>query len=232
MINAIARQLHVPETDYTLTVGETLKVRVANALKKLRNSSFFLEVELQDGTTVEQEAEMELCEKDIHLGFSITESMLKVPGTVLVYVMAKYNNQCIWASYKGILFVNGQTNSPADFREKLKGLELAQIEEANRRAAEKTREESEKARTIAESARVAAESARVTAEKARNDSETERASAERARADAESARVEAEKARADAENARVEAEKARVTEESARVEAEKARVKAEEDRNK
>lgn len=232
MIRVISRQLIIPKEDFAMSDGDSISFQMAVPetldVSKLR---FEIHLEYVDGTTYSKELSSDCTDGSVTLSANVDAEMLKVAGSVLVWI-AMYDAKDIdvWNSYKGILFIPGATNKPADFRDKLKGLELAQVEEGERREAEKARKLAENARVEAESARVAAEEARVTAENARALSESEYASTESATVKAEQARVDAEKARDDAEKLRVQAEKDREAEESKRVEAEKARVEAEKKR--
>lgn len=232
MIRVINRQLIIPKDDFTMMNGNELSFQMQESQDiELSGVEFSVQFEYVDGTSYSKALSFEKStQSGILLSTEIDADMLKVAGSVLMWISASVNGSIAWNSYKGILFVPGATNKPADFRYKLTGLELAQVEEDERREAEKARELAEKSRVEAESARVVAEEARVSAEKARALSESEYASTESETVKAEQARADAEKARDEAEKLRAQAEKDREAEESKRVEAEKARVEAEKKR--
>ncbi len=232
MIRVINRQLIIPKEDFLMSDGGSVSFQMAIPIS-LDVSKFRFEIHLEyvDGATYSKELSSDCTDGNVTLSVNVDAEMLKAAGSVLVWIaMYDAKDVDVWNSYKGILFIPGATNKPADFRDKLKGLELAQVEEDERREAEKARELAEKSRVEAESARVTAEEARAAAENARALSESEYASTESAAVKAEQARADAEKSRVEAEKLRVQAEKDREAEESKRVEAEKARVEAEKKR--
>ena len=208
MIRVINRQLIIPKEDFLMSDGGSVSFQMAIPIS-LDVSKFRFEIHLEyvDGATYSKELSSDCTDGNVTLSVNVDAEMLKAAGSVLVWIaMYDAKDVDVWNSYKGILFIPGATNKPADFRDKLKGLELAQVEEDERREA------------------------RAAAENARALSESEYASTESAAVKAEQARADAEKSRVEAEKLRVQAEKDREAEESKRVEAEKARVEAEKKR--
>jgi hypothetical protein len=230
MINVLRRFMRVPADDYIISDGHKLEFTISGIDEDvLHHAVFMLHLETASGDVVNVEIKRNDQANDMFFVYESNE-MIKTPGSVLVFMTAHIDGVCVWQSYKGILFVEGETKKPADFRDKLKGLELAQVEEAERREKEKARADAEKSRMEAEQARAAAERARVEAEALRSAAESERVSTEASSVQAEQARVDAEKARDSAEKDRAAAEQARVDAENKRVAAEAARVEAEKER--
>lgn len=118
----------------------------------------------------------------IFLTWTIENSMLQVPGTVLVQIRAfDVSGAVKWSSYVGAFFAEDAINVPGKYTGDLSELEKIEISEAARVQAENERKQAEEARQTAEQNRQSAEAERVNAENGRVNAESQRVLAEQKR---------------------------------------------------
>jgi hypothetical protein len=187
MIEVINRELLIPREEFNLGTNydDTSEIRqfhlkrITSGGVDLGNLTFALDMKYFDGTTDVATFTKEVTPRDIILTLVVLNSMLQVPGTVLVQIRALSADGTVkWSSYEGAFFVEDAINVPASYTGDLSELERLEAEW--------------NAAKDAEAARVLAENARVEAEEGRAEAETGRVEAEEARALAEEERVEAD----------------------------------------
>lgn len=187
MIEVINRELLIPREEFNIGTNydDASEVRTFH-LKRvtaggidLANLSFSLDILYANDEKDSADLDIEVTEKDINLTLTVVNSMLQVPGSVIVQLRALTDDGTVkWTSYPGAFFVEDAINTPASYTGDLTVLERLETEWNATKAAEL--------------ARVAAETARQAAEEAREEAEQDRETAETARVAAEEERVEAD----------------------------------------
>ena len=137
MIEVINRELLIPREEYNIGTcyddnTETrhfhLK-RVTSSGIDLAALTFNLDVQYADGNTDAASLVKEVTDKDINLVLTINNSMLQVPGTVLVQIRAlDEDGVCKWTSYKSAFFVEDHINTPGHYEGDLTQLEQYEAE--------------------------------------------------------------------------------------------------------
>ncbi len=183
MIEVINRELLIPREEYNIGTNYDnqsdvrlfhLK-RVTSGGIDLGNLAFALDIRYANDATDTALLDKEVTDKDIVLTLTIINSMLQVPGTVMVQIRALGADGTVkWTSYLGALFVEDAINFPASYTGQISEIERLEAEfaeiyasEAERKLAETGREDAEALRVIAEQGRVDAEALRVAAEEER-----------------------------------------------------------------
>lgn len=183
MIEVINRELLIPREEFNIGTNydnsSELRQfhikRITSGGLDLSNLSFSLDIKYANGDTSTALLVKEVTKRDIVLTLTIVNSMLQVPGTVMVQLRALDADGAIkWTSYMGAFFVEDAINFPASYTGRIPELERLETEfeaiyasETERRTAETARAEAEEARVEAENARVEAENARALAEEER-----------------------------------------------------------------
>ena len=137
MIEVINRELLIPREEYNIGTcyddnTETrhfhLK-RVTSGGVDLAALTFNLDIQYADGNTDAASLVKEVTDKDINLVLTINNSMLQVPGTVLVQIRAlDEDGVCKWTSYKSAFFVEDHINTPGHYEGNLTQLEQYEAE--------------------------------------------------------------------------------------------------------
>lgn len=194
MIEVINRELLIPREEYNIgtnyddqtEVRQFHLKRITSGGIDLGNLAFSLDIRYANDATDTALLDKEVTDKDIVLTLTIVNSMLQVPGSVIVQIRALGADGALkWTSYFGALFVEDAINFPASYTGGITEIERLEAEfaeiyasEAERKTAETARETAEAARTTAESGRVTAENGRVAAENARVIAENARVAAD------------------------------------------------------
>lgn len=181
MIIVRNRELLIPREEYNIGTNydgnaeqRLFRIdRITSGGVDLSNLAFRLDLKYaNDGTDTAFLDVVEITDDYINMQLNVVNSMLQVPGTVLVQIRAlTQDGKVKWTSYPGAFFVEDAINSPAQYEGDLS--ELEQIEAAIS-AAETAVQIAEAARVEAENAREAAEELRETAENARQAYEVSR----------------------------------------------------------
>ena len=137
MIEVINRELLIPREEYNIGTcyddnTETrhfhLK-RVTSGGVDLAALTFNLDIQYADGNTDAASLVKEVTDKDINLVLTINNSMLQVPGTVLIQIRAlDEDGVCKWTSYKSAFFVEDHINTPGHYEGDLTQLEQYEAE--------------------------------------------------------------------------------------------------------
>lgn len=137
MIEVINRELLIPREEYNIGTcyddnTETrhfhLK-RVTSGGVDLAALTFNLDILYANGSTDAASLLKEVTDKDINLVLTINNSMLQVPGTVLVQIRAlDEDGVCKWTSYKSAFFVEDHINTPGHYEGDLTQLEQYEAE--------------------------------------------------------------------------------------------------------
>ena len=190
MIIVKNRELIIPREEFNIGTNYDTNTevrsftlpRVTTGGVDLASLSFKLDIKYANGGLDSSDLVKETTEDSIVLTWTITSSMLQVPGTVLIQLRATDEDGNVkWTSYQGATFVEDAINVPAHYEGSLS--ELEQLEsrvtsvlegESSRVAAEEARAEAESGRVTAEEGRVSAEQSRVEAEQSRVDTEAQR----------------------------------------------------------
>lgn len=190
MIIVKNRELIIPREEFNIGTNYDTNTevrsftlpRVTTGGVDLASLSFKLDIKYANGGLDSSDLVKETTEDNIVLTWTITSSMLQVPGTVLIQLRATDEDGNVkWTSYQGATFVEDAINVPAHYEGSLS--ELEQLEsrvtsvlegESSRVAAEEARAEAEEGRVSAEEGRVSAEQSRVEAEQSRVDTEAQR----------------------------------------------------------
>lgn len=187
MIIVKNRELLIPREEFNIGTNyddntETRLFRLSRVTAggvDLSNMSFHLDLSYTNDEKDTAALEKEVTDDYINLTLTIANSMLQVPGTVLIQIRAlDLDGTLKWTSYPGALFVEDSINTPAQYSGDL--TELEQLEAALS-AAETARVLAEEARAAAETAREAAEELRQIQERARQLQETSRVASETTR---------------------------------------------------
>lgn len=183
MIEVINRELLIPREEYNIGTNydDTSEIRqfhikrITSGGIDLGNLAFSLDIKYFDGTTDVGLLDKEVTPRDIVLKLTILNSMLQIPGTVLVQIRATSADGTVkWTSYEGAFFVEDAINVPASYQGGISELERLETEW-------NAAKEAEEARVLAETARVQAENGRVTAENGRVEAENARVLADQTR---------------------------------------------------
>jgi len=137
LIEVINRELLIPREEYNIGTcyddnTETrhfhLK-RVTSGGVDLAALTFNLDIQYADGNTDAASLVKEVTDKDINLVLTINNSMLQVPGTVLIQIRAlDEDGVCKWTSYKSAFFVEDHINTPGHYEGNLTQLEQYEAE--------------------------------------------------------------------------------------------------------
>lgn len=137
MIEVINRELLIPREEYNIGTcyddnTETrhfhLK-RVTSGGVDLAALTFNLDIQYANGSTDAASLIKEVTDKDINLVLTINNSMLQVPGTVLIQIRAlDEDGVCKWTSYKSAFFVEDHINTPGHYEGDLTQLEQYEAE--------------------------------------------------------------------------------------------------------
>ena len=137
MIEVINREILIPREEYNIGTcyddnTETrhfhLK-RVTSSGIDLAALTFNLDIQYADGNTDAASLVKEVTDKDINLVLTINNSMLQVPGTVLIQIRAlDEDGVCKWTSYKSAFFVEDHINTPGHYEGDLTQLEQYEAE--------------------------------------------------------------------------------------------------------
>jgi hypothetical protein len=178
MIEIINRELLIPPEEYNIGTNYDSNTeerhfhmkRIVSSGVDLASLDFHLDMQYTNGDKNSVTLTKDVTEKDINLTLPIVNSMLQVPGAVLIQLRAlTEDGTCKWTSYQGALFVEESINTPAAWEGKLTELEQLEndiqrveddisglnTDEAARKAAEEARVEAENAREAAEETRAA-----------------------------------------------------------------------------
>lgn len=175
MIEIINRELLIPPEEYNIGTNYDSNTeerhfhmkRIVSSGVDLASLDFHLDMQYTNGDKNSVTLTKDVTEKDINLTLPIVNSMLQVPGAVLIQLRAlTEDGTCKWTSYQGALFVEESINTPAAWEGKL--TELEQLERDIQRV-----EDDISGLNTDEAARKAAEEARVEAENAREATFTE-----------------------------------------------------------
>jgi hypothetical protein len=176
MIEIINRELLIPPEEYNIGTNYDSNTeerhfhmkRIVSSGVDLASLDFHLDMQYTNGDKNSVTLTKDVTEKDINLTLPIVNSMLQVPGAVLIQLRAlTEDGTCKWTSYQGALFVEESINTPAAWEGRL--TELEQLENDIQRVEddisglntdEAARKEAEEARVEAENAREAAEDER------------------------------------------------------------------------
>lgn len=189
MIEIINRELLIPPEEYNIGTNYDSNTeerhfhmkRIVSSGVDLASLDFHLDMQYTNGDKNSVTLTKDVTEKDINLTLPIVNSMLQVPGAVLIQLRAlTEDGTCKWTSYQGALFVEESINTPAAWEGKL--TELEQLERDIQRVEDDISglNTDEAARKAAEEARVEAENAREAAEKTRAATFTENEAARQA----------------------------------------------------
>lgn len=169
MIEIINRELLIPPEEYNIGTNYDSNTeerhfhmkRIVSSGVDLASLDFHLDMQYTNGDKNSVTLTKDVTEKDINLTLPIVNSMLQVPGAVLIQLRAlTEDGTCKWTSYQGALFVEESINTPAAWEGRL--TELEQLERDIQRV-----EDDISGLNTDEAARKAAEEARVEAENAR-----------------------------------------------------------------
>lgn len=169
MIEIVNRELLIPREEFNIGTNydNNSETRVFHLNKvtaggiDISNCTFALDMKYANGTFNAASLIKEVSDDDIKLTLNIVNSMLQVPGTVLIQIRALNDDgNCKWASYQGALFVEDSINVPAKYIGKITELETLETQQANFKKAEDARNAAETARDEAEKSRAAAEEKR------------------------------------------------------------------------
>lgn len=178
MIEIINRELLIPPEEYNIGTNYDSNTeerhfhmkRIVSSGVDLASLDFHLDMQYTNGDKNSVTLTKDVTEKDINLTLPIVNSMLQVPGAVLIQLRAlTEDGTCKWTSYQGALFVEESINTPAAWEGGLTELEQLErdiqrveddisglnTDEAARKAAEEARVEAENAREAAEETRAA-----------------------------------------------------------------------------
>ena len=176
MIEIINRELLIPPEEYNIGTNYDSNTeerhfhmkRIVSSGVDLASLDFSLDMQYTNGEKNSVSLTKEVTEKDINLTLPIVNSMLQVPGAVLIQLRAlTEDGTCKWTSYQGALFVEESINTPAAWEGRL--TELEQLDQDIQRVEDDISglNTDEAARKAAEEARVEAENAREAAEEVR-----------------------------------------------------------------
>lgn len=175
MIEIINRELLIPPEEYNIGTNYDSNTeerlfhmkRIVSSGVDLASLDFHLDMQYTNGDKNSVTLTKDVTEKDINLTLPIVNSMLQVPGAVLIQLRAlTEDGTCKWTSYQGALFVEESINTPAAWEGRL--TELEQLERDIQRV-----EDDISGLNTDEAARKEAEEARVEAENAREATFTE-----------------------------------------------------------
>jgi hypothetical protein len=169
MIEIINRELLIPPEEYNIGTNYDSNTeerhfhmkRIVSSGVDLASLDFHLDMQYTNGDKNSVTLTKDVTEKDINLTLPIVNSMLQVPGAVLIQLRAlTEDGTCKWTSYQGALFVEESINTPAAWEGRL--TELEQLERDIQRVEDDISglNTDEAARKEAEEARVEAENAR------------------------------------------------------------------------
>lgn len=169
MIEIINRELLIPPEEYNIGTNYDSNTeerhfhmkRIVSSGVDLASLDFHLDMQYTNGDKNSVTLTKDVTEKDINLTLPIVNSMLQVPGAVLIQLRAlTEDGTCKWTSYQGALFVEESINTPAAWEGRL--TELEQLERDIQRVEDDISDlnTDEAARKAAEEARVEAENAR------------------------------------------------------------------------
>lgn len=199
MIEIINRELLIPPEEYNIGTNYDSNTeerhfhmkRIVSSGVDLASLDFHLDMQYTNGDKNSVTLTKDVTEKDINLTLPIVNSMLQVPGAVLIQLRAlTEDGTCKWTSYQGALFVEESINTPAAWEGRL--TELEQLERDIQRVEDDISglNTDEAARKEAEEARVEAENAREAAEETRAATFTENEAARQAAFDTAQATFE------------------------------------------
>lgn len=176
MIEIINRELLIPPEEYNIGTNYDSNTEMRHFHMKrivasgvdLASLEFSLDLQYENGEKDAVSLDKDVTEKDINLTLPIVNTMLQIPGAVLIQIRAHTEDgTCKWTSYQGALFVEASIDTPAHWEGKLS--ELEQLEKDIERLEgdietfttdEEARKEAEEARVEAETEREAAEALR------------------------------------------------------------------------
>ena len=137
MIEVINREILIPREEYNIGTcyddnTETrhfhLK-RVTSSGIDLAALTFNLDIKYANGQTDAASLLKEVTDKDINLTLTIGNSMLQVPGTVIIQIRAlEEDGTCKWTSYQSNFFVEDHINTPGHYEGDLTQLEQYEAE--------------------------------------------------------------------------------------------------------
>ena len=185
MIEVINRELLIPREEYNIGTNydDTSEIRqfhlkrITSGGVDLGNLTFSLDIRYANDLTDVALLDKEVTPRYIILTLHIINSMLQVPGSVLVQLRALSKDGAVkWTSYMGSFFVEDAINFPASYTGDITQIERLETEfqtilesESERQSAEALRVEAESGRVEAEAARVEAENERVEADSRREE---------------------------------------------------------------
>jgi hypothetical protein len=137
MIEIINRELLIPREEYNIGTcyddnTETRHFhikRVTSSGIDLAALTFNLDIKYANGQTDAASLLKEVTDKDINLTLTIGNSMLQVPGTVIIQIRAlEEDGTCKWTSYQSAFFVEDHINTPGHYQGDLTQLEQYEAE--------------------------------------------------------------------------------------------------------
>ena len=137
MIEVVNRELLIPREEYNIGTcydnnTETRQFhlkRVTSGGVDLAALTFNLDIQYANRQTDAASLVKEVTDKDINLVLTINNSMLQVPGTVLIQIRAlDEDGVCKWTSYKSAFFVEDHINTPGHYEGDLTQLEQYEAE--------------------------------------------------------------------------------------------------------